>query len=395
MSVTPNRSIPLVEESTLDPAAGTNDALQVIDALLQCAVISMAETEPPATGQDGDLYIVAGMGGTATGDWAGHENDLARLVEIDGGIAWQFYTAGTQVLIVYDRATQVIYRYSEDSPAGWGAAEYAPFTPVFDVSTSLLVATPENHARYTRFNDASPNPEYHFPVDDWILGTEFHGRNAGTDVMMITTDTGFTLNLPFGGADEIPARGNFTVKIVGDNEADLIIHGGESGGGGGVPEGTSFPGSPLTGEKFYRTDRLIEYYYDGTRWLSTQLYTAASTFNVTEQASTSSHWANPWYNLYQLYFERAMFATRNEAATPASNYFALSLTYNQHGGTGSTSLASGQSTQGETVNEFRNHSYNSINTVLPLDTVSITFTITETGAASTRVTGTFVYRLVG
>ena len=34
--------------------------------------------------------------------------------------------------------------------------------------------------------------------------------------------------------------------------------------------GTVFPGSPVTNQRFFRTDRGIEYYYNGTRWLSTQ-----------------------------------------------------------------------------------------------------------------------------
>jgi hypothetical protein len=36
--------------------------------------------------------------------------------------------------------------------------------------------------------------------------------------------------------------------------------------------GTSFPGSPSTNQIYFRTDRQIEYFYDGTRWLSTQLF---------------------------------------------------------------------------------------------------------------------------
>lgn len=36
--------------------------------------------------------------------------------------------------------------------------------------------------------------------------------------------------------------------------------------------GTSFPGSPATNDRFFRTDRGILYYYDGTRWLSVTLY---------------------------------------------------------------------------------------------------------------------------
>lgn len=36
--------------------------------------------------------------------------------------------------------------------------------------------------------------------------------------------------------------------------------------------GNAFPASPSAGDRYYRTDRNIEYYYDGARWLSTQLF---------------------------------------------------------------------------------------------------------------------------
>src|SRR5574337_1533453 len=41
-------------------------------------------------------------------------------------------------------------------------------------------------------------------------------------------------------------------------------------GTGGYSEGTSFPGSPTTGQKFYRTDLYYLCYYDGTQWLTCQ-----------------------------------------------------------------------------------------------------------------------------
>lgn len=37
--------------------------------------------------------------------------------------------------------------------------------------------------------------------------------------------------------------------------------------------GTAFPTAPVTGERYFRTDYGIEYYYDGTRWLSVNEYT--------------------------------------------------------------------------------------------------------------------------
>ncbi len=45
-----------------------------------------------------------------------------------------------------------------------------------------------------------------------------------------------------------------------------------TGGGGGLSSGTSFPGSPATNDLFYRTDHALIFYYDGTRWLTTDLY---------------------------------------------------------------------------------------------------------------------------
>jgi hypothetical protein len=41
---------------------------------------------------------------------------------------------------------------------------------------------------------------------------------------------------------------------------------------GSGPAGTSFPGSPSVGERFWRTDLGLEFYYDGTRWLSVDLH---------------------------------------------------------------------------------------------------------------------------
>jgi hypothetical protein len=94
---TPNTGIPYVPEGTQDPAAGLNLALNVIDALLQTAVIDMGQTAPPGSPNDGDLHIV---GTGATGAWAGQDNNLARYVA--EGNFWQFYEAGVQVRIVFN-----------------------------------------------------------------------------------------------------------------------------------------------------------------------------------------------------------------------------------------------------------------------------------------------------
>lgn len=112
---TPNNSIPYVPEGTLDPAAGLNDSLDVIDALLQTAVIAMDLSSPPGTPIDGDLYIVAGAG---SGAWAGLGNYLVRYRS--EGNFWQSFAPGTQIKYVLNLDDGKFYRYQQtDSPAGW------------------------------------------------------------------------------------------------------------------------------------------------------------------------------------------------------------------------------------------------------------------------------------
>lgn len=145
MSNTPNTGIPYVVEGTLDPAAGLNLALNVVDALLQAEVISMALTAPPGGEQDGDTYIV---GASPTGAWAGRALDLARFVA--EGAFWQFYDAGAQVRLVLNRADQSLYHYNGlDSPNHWErVAPPVVFTiPVGDLVTSLTTGAGKAYLR--------------------------------------------------------------------------------------------------------------------------------------------------------------------------------------------------------------------------------------------------------
>lgn len=125
MSDTPNTGIPYVPEDTQDPASGLNLALNVIDALLQLAVIDMDQTAPPGSPVDGDLHIVAAA---ATGAWAGQDNNLARYVA--DGAFWQFYPAGTQVRIVFNNADGGLYV--------WSGSAWATATPLLSELTDAV-----------------------------------------------------------------------------------------------------------------------------------------------------------------------------------------------------------------------------------------------------------------
>lgn len=129
---TPNAGIPWVPEGTLDPAAGLNESLRVIDALIQPLVLGMGGSTPPVSPSDGDRYIV---GSGATDEWVGQDDNLAQYVE--EGDFWQFYEAGSQVVVVvYDGS---IYTYAGSS--GWVAVSGGGGGTDRSAVTSLSIAS--------------------------------------------------------------------------------------------------------------------------------------------------------------------------------------------------------------------------------------------------------------
>ena len=106
MSNTIENAIPFVPESTIDPAAGLNLSLKVIDALTQVSVLGIAN-DPPVSPSEGDRYIVNTV---PTGAWVGHAGKLAQY--LDAG--WNYYT----IFIAVNQATSKLYI---KVAAGWVA----------------------------------------------------------------------------------------------------------------------------------------------------------------------------------------------------------------------------------------------------------------------------------
>ncbi|GFO82691.1 MAG: hypothetical protein A49_23180 [Methyloceanibacter sp.] len=67
-----------------------NEAMTLLDTLVQLSVLDKDLTAPPGSPSEGDCYIVAGGGGTATDAWIGWETRVARF--IDG--EWRSYLPG-------------------------------------------------------------------------------------------------------------------------------------------------------------------------------------------------------------------------------------------------------------------------------------------------------------
>lgn len=159
--------------------------------------------------------------------------------------------------------------------------------------------------------------------------------------------------------------------------------------------GAAFPSAVYTGQRFYRTDRNIEYFYDGTRWLSTQLFTLVfptrQAGSVAPSVAGSSSFAvKPWasYDIYVLDGEIASYST----TTTASNYFTYQ--FKSYDGATIADLGSSTTGQNDTQNAFVRHTI-TINTLVSSSIEAFEFSQSSTGVVSVTIVADVTYRLVG
>jgi len=85
MADTPKLAFPEISVSQSQKEAAHNESLQMLDFMVMASVIDKDLTAPPGGESEGDCYIV---GASATGDWAGHDDDVAQYYNA----GWVFYT---------------------------------------------------------------------------------------------------------------------------------------------------------------------------------------------------------------------------------------------------------------------------------------------------------------
>lgn len=82
----PNLSLPYLQPSQAQKDVTHNEALQMLDLLVQMSVQSFEATSPPALPVAGETHV---LGAAPTGDWAGQ----AGMVASWNGTAWLFFAA--------------------------------------------------------------------------------------------------------------------------------------------------------------------------------------------------------------------------------------------------------------------------------------------------------------
>ena len=76
MTDTPKTVMPELASAQANPEITHNEALRILDFLVQCNIKDKDLADAPGSPSDGDTYIVA-TGSTSGDDWDGHEDEIA------------------------------------------------------------------------------------------------------------------------------------------------------------------------------------------------------------------------------------------------------------------------------------------------------------------------------
>jgi hypothetical protein len=104
MTDTPNLGLPFIEGSQAQKHVTHNEALRILDAAIQVAVLDLNRTAPPSSPAEGERHVVA-LG--ATGAWAGHANAIATWQDgawafLSPKTGWCIWSATDGVMFVFD-----------------------------------------------------------------------------------------------------------------------------------------------------------------------------------------------------------------------------------------------------------------------------------------------------
>ena len=209
---------------------------------------------------------------------------------------------------------------------------------------------------------------------DGVGGVEFRAETGGAaDIIDIpTAETDTSLRLAPDGAGNVEwaatGSGNYSSSVPWSS-------------------GTSMPGSPGTNDRVTRTDLGMDFYYDGTRWLSTTLYTLSiATQIAVDPVSVSSTKRAPFPSLtLDIYVIDFWAATFVASTNDGSKYWTIALN------TPSSTLSTISNTPSTLVVESA-----SVNTLLANTNGWVQVDITKVSTPGTlHSTPVISYRLIG
>jgi uncharacterized protein DUF2793 len=210
MTDTANLALPLIEAAQAQKHVTHNEALRLIDTLLQLAVLDRDLNAPPSTPSEGQRWIVKASP-SPTGAWAGHGNHVAAWQ--DGGWAFSVPRAGWLAFVV-----------DEGVLIAWSGTAWSPALDVIGGITAL-----QNLTLLGIGTTADSTNPFSAKLNNalWTAKTVAEGGDGNLRCKMSKESAAKTLSLllqtNFSGRAEVGLAGddNFHLKVSADGSVWL------------------------------------------------------------------------------------------------------------------------------------------------------------------------------
>ena len=214
---TPKLSMPELSVSQAGKEITHNQALALIDQLIQPRVVDKDLATPPGSPANGAAYIVAAA---ATGAWSGKTDQIAYWLTSIG--AWSFFvpSAGWSFW-VSDEGARYQYSGSAWVAISSGGTSFAPVVTESTTSRTLALSDAGIYLRHTNASASTVTVPPQSSVS-WAADTEISIRRAGAANLTLTPGAGVTLNAPSGGTLVLTDKMTVTIKRVASDVWDVI-----------------------------------------------------------------------------------------------------------------------------------------------------------------------------
>ncbi|MGD9916419.1 MAG: DUF2793 domain-containing protein [Paenirhodobacter sp.] len=291
---TPLLGLPYILPSQAQKHVTHNEALNLLDTVVQLAVLDRTLTAPPSAPVDGDRYIVAAGG---TSEWQGHDGEVAMWQASAWTFAvprqgWQAWVIAEETSVRFDGSDWIVPPLALDNLAGVGINATADATNRLTVFADATLLSHDGGGHQLKINKSTV-----YDTASLLFQTSWFGRaemgTAGNDrfAIKVSADgSSWTEALSFDGATGIPA-GAAVQQSATDTTAGRLMRAdygygpgnllGTVAQSGGVPQGAVIErGTTANGEYI----RLA----DGTQIC----FAVLSGGSIT--ASGSGTWADPY-----------------------------------------------------------------------------------------------------
>lgn len=189
---TPILNLPLILPAQAQKHVTHNEALRLLDIVVQLAVLERDRTAPPATPTEGDRYIV---GPSPTGDWAGRSGQVAAFwggiwVFVAPGDGWQARVLDEGITLVHQGGTWSPTSALPESIPRLGINASADATNRLAVASAATLFSHDGAGHQLKVNKAAP------PETATLL---FQSAFSGRAEMGLAGDDAFSLKVSADG----------------------------------------------------------------------------------------------------------------------------------------------------------------------------------------------------